>query len=131
MADRANFVQIRPTWAYNQGNEYRGRCTKGNAVNLNTSIEGASATIDMDGKLTIATAPDLEAAIAELPESVNEINLDMTNLVYVASAGLRVLVAAEKNMMRRAGTLRLLHPNEEVMEVFEMTGLVDIFTIEQ
>lgn len=100
-------------------------------MDLNTSIEGTSAVIAIDGKLTVATAPELEAALAEIPETVTDVALDMTNLVYVASAGLRVLVAAEKRMLRQNGALRLLHPNDEVMEVFEMTGLVDIFTIER
>ena len=100
-------------------------------MQLNTTITGASATIAIEGKLTVATAPELEAAFAALPEDVTDIALDMTELLYVASAGLRVIVSGNKRAMARGGSMRLLHPNDEVMEVLDVTGLVDIFAIEQ
>ncbi len=98
-------------------------------MQLNTTITGTSATIAIEGKLTVATAPELEAAFAALPEEVVDISLDMTELLYVASAGLRVLVSGNKRAIARGGTLRLLHPNDEVMEVLDVTGLVDILNI--
>lgn len=96
-----------------------------------TTIEGSSATIALDGKLTVAAAPVLEDALNSLPESVTEVCLDLTDLEYVASAGLRVIVSASKRFGSVGGSVRLLHPNTEVMEVFDATGLVDILQIEE
>lgn len=100
-------------------------------MELNTTIEGTEATIVISGKLTVATAPDFEAALKGLPENVTNIDVDMTDLDYVASAGLRVIVTGEKMADRRGGALRLLHPTEDVMEVLDMTGLVDVITVVQ
>ncbi|HAM15833.1 MAG TPA: anti-sigma factor antagonist [Eggerthellaceae bacterium] len=99
-------------------------------MELITTVENANAVIALDGKLTVAAAPDLEAEIAALPEDVANVDFDLANLEYVASAGLRVIVAASKRCNGAGGRLRLLHPNEEVMEVFDATGLVEILNIE-
>ena len=95
-----------------------------------TTIDGTSATIALNGNLTVATTSVLEAAFAELPEDVKDITLDLTDLDYVASAGLRVIVAQNKKAFQNGGSVRLAHPNEEVMEVFDVTGFADILTIE-
>lgn len=99
-------------------------------MELNTTVNGTSAVITVNGKLSVATSPDLEKAIQGLPSSVTELDLDLTELDYISSAGLRVLVASEKLAQSRGGRMRLLHPADEVKEVFDMTGLIDIFTIE-
>ena len=88
-------------------------------------------TIALEGKLSVATSPDLESAINQLPKEVNEFVIDLTKLDYISSAGLRVLVSTEKLADQRDGSLTLLHPNAEVTDVFEMTGLSDVFTIVQ
>ena len=59
------------------------------------------------------------------------LDIDLANVDYISSAGLRVLVAAQKKVTAAAGNMRLLSPNDEVFEVFEMTGLSDIFTVER
>lgn len=100
-------------------------------MNINTSIDGTKAVIEPIGKLTVQTSPDLSAAVEQLPADVCDIDVDLTNVDYVASAGLRVLVAAEKLTVKRGGTMRLLHPCDSVMEVFEMTGLSEVFDIER
>ena len=100
-------------------------------MEIATSIEGAKATIAIAGKLTVQTSPDLSAAVDQLPGDVCDIDIDLTNMDYVASAGLRVLVATEKLVLKRDGNMRLLRPCDEVMEVFEMTGLSEVFTIEK
>ena len=96
-----------------------------------TTIDGTGATIALNGNLTVATTSVLEAAFAELPEDVKDITLDLTDLDYVASAGLRVIVAQNKKALQNGGSVRLAHPNEEVMEVFDVTGLIDILDIVQ
>ena len=99
-------------------------------MELNTTIDGTSATIAVKGSLTVATSPDLEAAFENLPEGVEDVALDVSELEYVASAGLRVIMAGDKSLRRSGGALRLVHPNEVVKEVLEITGLVVILKIE-
>lgn len=99
-------------------------------MEINVKQDGNKATISLDGKLSVATSPDLEAAIQNLPAETNEFVIDLTNLEYISSAGLRVLVSTEKTAGQRGGHMVLQHPNEEVSEVFDMTGLADVFTIE-
>ena len=104
---------------------------KDDAVEINTTIDGTSAIVAIVGNLTVATTPQLEAAFSDLPEEVADLTLDLAELDYVASAGLRVLVSQAKTMQRKSGTMRITNPNEEVMEVFDVTGLVDILDIVQ
>ena len=98
---------------------------------IETSVDGEKATIVLEGKLTVQTAPNLSAAIDKLPSNACDIDVDLADVSYIASAGLRVLVAADKLAAKRGGVLRLLHPCDEVMEVFEMTGLSEVFAIER
>ena len=100
-------------------------------MEITTTIDGASATIAIVGNLTVATTPSLEAAFKELPKDVTNITLDLTKLEYVASAGLRVVVSQDKKAREKGGFVRIANPNEEVMEVFDVTGLVDILEIVQ
>ena len=98
-------------------------------MELNTTVDGNTATIAISGKLSVATSPELEGAVNNLGEDVANFNMDLTNLEYISSAGLRVLVSTEKTAAQRGGKMVLLHPNEEVSEVFDMTGLIAVFTV--
>ena len=100
-------------------------------MDINVIAEEIKAAITLAGKMTVQTAPDLSDAIKDLPATVNQIDIDLSDVTYVASAGLRVLVATEKLAVSRGGKMRLLHPCDEVMDVFEMTGLTTVFTIER
>ena len=100
-------------------------------MEITITQEGAKAIIALNGKLSVATSPDLEAAISGLPESTNEFVIDLSQLEYISSAGLRVFESTEKLANQRSGSMVLLHPNDEVLEVFDMTGLTDISTIEK
>lgn len=86
-------------------------------------------TIEVVGRLDTITAPVLEKTISENTGSVASLILDLKGLEYISSAGLRVLLGAQKKM-QRAGTMKLTGVCEEVMEVLEMTGFADILTIE-
>lgn len=99
-------------------------------MELNTSVDGNTATIAIEGKLSVATSPELENAVFGLGEDVVNFNIDLSDLEYISSAGLRVLVSTEKLAAQRNGKMTLLHPNDEVSEIFDMTGLADVFTIE-
>ena len=86
-------------------------------------------TLKIEGRLDTTTAPTLEKTIDEILEDITELILDMNQLTYVSSAGLRVLLSTQKKM-NKIGMMKLIGVCEEVMEVFEMTGFVDILNIE-
>lgn len=89
----------------------------------------AQTVIEVSGRLDTSTAPVLDKTINEnIPEDANLI-LELKELVYISSAGLRVLLSAQKRM-RKLGSMKLRNVCEEVMEVFEMTGFADILEIE-
>jgi len=98
-------------------------------MTIKTEINANKAKLSLDSRLDTTTAPVLEAAVNELPAEITELVLDMEKVAYISSAGLRVLLAAQK-LMNKKGTMTLTGVCEEVMEVFEMTGFADILTIE-
>lgn len=100
-------------------------------MNINTMTDGTKARIAVDGKLTVATSPDLEKEVSNLPETVKDFELDLSGLDYISSAGLRVLVATQKLADRREGSMVVRNPCDEVYDIFDMTGLADVFTIER
>ena len=83
--------------------------------------------VNLEGRLDTTTAPELESFLSEKLMGVNALTLDCADLVYVSSAGLRVLLATHKKMK---GAMKLTNVNELVMEVFEITGFTDILVIE-
>jgi len=99
-------------------------------MKLDVTTNGTAANIVISGKLSVATSPDLEEAVQGLPAQTKDITMDLTDLEYISSAGLRVLVSTQKLVTSRGGNLVLQHPCDEVSEVFEMTGLSDVFTLE-
>ena len=86
-------------------------------------------TIEVVGRLDTITAPVLEQRIGENISGVSNLILDFKGLEYISSAGLRVLLGTQKKM-QKSGVMKLINVCEEVMEVMEMTGFVDILTIE-
>jgi anti-sigma B factor antagonist len=98
-------------------------------MELKTTVDGTKVTIEIEGKLSVATSPDLEAAVQGQSAEITDFDMDLTKLEYISSAGLRVLVSTEKLANQRGGKMRLLHPSEEVVEIFDMTGLADVFEI--
>ena len=100
-------------------------------MNCSVSQNGSSATIEVEGRLTATEAPELEAAVEGLGEQTSNITMNLSGLEYIASAGLRVLVAAGKTAASRGGQLTIASPSKEVMDILEMTGLAGIFTIEK
>lgn len=96
---------------------------------IHQSREADQITLTIEGRLDTMTAPELENVLGEIPNAVSDLVLNMTNLEYVSSAGLRVILKAQKVMSRR-GTMTLTGVNESIMEVFEITGFADILTFE-
>ena len=89
---------------------------------------GGTLDIAPEGRLDTTTAPELEAELKNL-EGVTELKFDLAGLEYISSAGLRVLLAAQK-IMSGQGTMKVIHVNDVIMEIFEVTGFTDILAIE-
>jgi anti-sigma B factor antagonist len=98
-------------------------------LNITKKIENASAVFTLEGRLDTVTAPELEVALKEVIDGLSELTLDCEKLEYISSAGLRVLLSAQK-IMAKQGTMKVIHVNETIMEIFEVTGFSDILTIE-
>ena len=89
----------------------------------------AETVLKVSGRLDTTTAPVLDKTISEEISANTNLVLDLEELVYISSAGLRVLLSAQKRMQKQ-GSMKLKNVCEEVMEVFEMTGFADILEIE-
>ncbi len=93
-------------------------------------IQNDSAlTLVIEGRLETTTAPELDAVIKSDLDSISELAFDFTNLEYISSAGLRVLLSAQK-IMNKQGRMKVVGANEIVMEIFDITGFSGILTIE-
>ena len=91
--------------------------------------EGNQLTITLEGRLDTTTAPGLEAELKSIIAGIEELIFDFEKLEYISSAGLRVILSAQK-VMNRQGSMLIRKVNENVMDVFEVTGFIDILTIE-
>ncbi|MBQ1318584.1 MAG: STAS domain-containing protein [Solobacterium sp.] len=98
-------------------------------LKINKTADAGKVNISLEGRLDTVTSPELDAELKEILEGTTELTLDFAGLEYVSSAGLRVLLAAQKTMMNQ-GTLKIVNVNDVVMEIFEVTGFTDILKIE-
>ena len=99
-------------------------------MTINKNQEGTKLEIASEGRLDTMTAPSLEEEVKNSIEGIKELVFDFKDLAYVSSAGLRVLLSAQKTMNKQ-GTMTIKNANEEVMEIFEVTGFIDILNIEE
>ena len=90
---------------------------------------GTSLLLELEGRLDTTTSKQLEAEVNTAFDEKTSVVMDFANLVYLSSAGLRVILMAQKRMNKQ-GTMKIKNVNETVMEVFEITGFLDILTIE-
>ena len=98
-------------------------------MTIEKKINGEALTLVVSGRLDTQTAPELEAELDSVLAGLKELTFDMTNLEYVSSAGLRVILKAQK-AMNAQGNMKLTGVNDSIMEVFDITGFLDILTIE-
>ena len=94
---------------------------------ITKNIDGETLTFTLEGRLDTTTSPQLEAELKQSVGGVTELIFDFSGVEYISSAGLRVLLAAQK-VMNRQGSMKLTGVNENVLEVFEITGFIDILT---
>lgn len=98
-------------------------------MTIEKKINGEAVTLVVSGRLDTQTAPELENELDAVLSGIRELTFDMTNLEYVSSAGLRVILKAQK-AMNAQGSMKLTGVNDSIMEVFDITGFLDILTIE-
>ena len=98
-------------------------------LNINKTIENGKAVFALVGRLDTTTAPELEKELKASLDGVSELTLDFAGLEYISSAGLRVLLSAQK-IMNKQGRMKVTNVNETIAEIFEVTGFSDILTVE-
>ena len=97
-------------------------------MNIEKNIDGKKLTVALTGRLDTTTAPELETELKQSLSGIKELVLDFAGLEYLSSAGLRILLSAQK-MMNRQGSMVVKNVNETIMEILEVTGFVDVLTI--
>ena len=97
-------------------------------MKIDKQLNDASLTVSLEGRLDTTTAPELESDLHNL-EGITHLILDFSKLDYISSAGLRVLLSAYKTMQKQ-GDMKIVHANDLVQKVFDVTGFSDILTIE-
>ena len=98
-------------------------------MTINVNKEGEKLVLSPEGRIDTVTAPEFSKVIDENIEGVKELVIDFEKLEYISSAGLRVLLTTQKNMSK-VGSMKLIHVSDVIMDVFNITGFVDILTIE-
>ena len=99
-------------------------------MTIDKNREGSKMTVALEGRLDTTTAPKLEAEIRGSLDGVTDLEFDFQNLAYISSAGLRVMLSAQK-LMNKQGSMTIRNVNDDIMDVFEVTGFVDILNIVQ
>ncbi len=98
-------------------------------MTINKNLEGTVLTVAVEGRIDTTTAPDLEKELKGSLGNASELIIDFKDVEYISSAGLRVLLSAQK-IMSKQGSMKLIGVSEDIMEIFEVTGFSDILTIE-
>ena len=98
-------------------------------LNITKNAENTALTIALEGRLDTVTAPQLESELKASLDGVKALTMDLSKLEYISSAGLRVLLSAQKQMNKQ-GEMKVTNASETIMEIFEVTGFSDILTIE-
>ena len=99
-------------------------------LNIAKNKNDDKLTVELTGRLDTNTAPQFEGELQGELENLKELIIDTKSLEYISSAGLRVLLSAQKSMNKASGEMKVINVSEEIMEIFEVTGFSDILTIE-
>lgn len=99
-------------------------------MEINKNLDGSKLTVALSGRLDTTTAPVFEKELKESLNGVDDLTLDFSGLEYISSAGLRVLLSAQKMLNTSGGAMKIVGANDIVKEIFEVTGFSDILTIE-
>lgn len=99
-------------------------------MTISADKKDSKLVLSLEGRLDTTTAPELETKLGEYLDDVDDIIFDCNGLEYISSAGLRVLLSAQKAMNKKEGKLVVKNINDTIREVFEVTGFTDVITIE-
>ena len=99
-------------------------------LTVNKTKDGAKLTAELIGRVDVMTAPQFENEVSSELEGITELVLDLKQLEYMSSAGLRVVVGLQKTMNAKKGTLTVCSPSESILDIFTATGLADFLDIE-
>ncbi len=98
-------------------------------MNIQKTVKGTALTISISGRIDTTTAPALEQELKSSLDGCTELTFDFAEVAYISSAGLRVLLSAQKTMNKQ-GSMKLKNANSSIMDIFEVTGFTEILTIE-
>lgn len=98
-------------------------------MKIDSQKDGGKLILKLAGRLETSTAPKLQEVVEKELDDIMDLQIDMEQLEYVSSAGLRVLLTASRKMKAKQGSMSVCHVGEDVMEVFEITGFNDILNI--
>ena len=98
-------------------------------LNMTEKREGNLLTLALEGRSDTNTAPTLQSAVNPLPDGVTHIVLDFEKVDYISSGGMRMLLTVAQAVDGKGGAVKLIHVNEYIRDVFDITGFVDILTI--
>ena len=99
-------------------------------MKITTERNGTTLTVIPEGRMDTVTSPEVNARIRAEADGVLALILDLEHVEYVSSGGLRVILMWQQEMEERGGSMKVLHVNEYIKEVFDLTGFLDILTIE-
>ena len=110
-------------------NDFSIRNRRDETMTIEKKLDGSVLDIALQGRLDTTTSPQLENELKTALDGVTELIFDLAGLEYISSAGLRVLLSAQKTMNKQ-GSMTIRNVNSDVMDVFDVTGFVDILNIE-
>ena len=93
--------------------------------------KGTLLTVKPEVRLDTTTSPVLESELRQYLDGVQEVIMDFTGVEYISSGGLRVLLATEQLLENRGGSMKLIHVNEHIIEIFELVGFMDVVNVER
>ena len=97
---------------------------------ITKTMEGTAMTVALEGRMDAVSAPQLEEALKADLETITDLTFDLEKLQYTSSAGLRVLLSAQKTMNKK-GSMVIRNVCPDIMEVFDMVGFTDLLNIEE
>ncbi|SEK80528.1 anti-sigma B factor antagonist [Ruminococcus sp. YRD2003] len=98
-------------------------------MNIEKISESGKLTLKLEGRIDTKSAPELDELVKTSLDGVTSLIIDLKEVAYISSAGLRVLLIAQKQMNKQGG-MKIINVSEDIMEIFEVTGFSDILTIE-
>ena len=93
--------------------------------------QGSQLTVKPEGRLDTATSPILESEMQPYLDTVQDVVMDFTKVEYISSGGLRLMLTTDQQLESRGGSMKIIHVNENILEIFSLVGFTDIITVEQ